>query len=194
MLASIRNNKMKLNKAKTTIAGLLILVISSCGTFEKATTLNPETNYFPAKEKKKCTVLKEISVNADTLKILLVVPTSNYWLEMGKNLDYFESVLTYDQFQSEIVKKGLSDQIPSLAEKVGLNRAYNLYKPFVILNITKVKKTGNSWYAGLTLYDPNRADIIFQNEIWLNLMWDGWTDQGTMFPLFNSLLDYLRKQ
>ena len=113
---------------------------------------------------------------------------------MGKNLDYFNEVLTYDQFQNEIVKNDLSEKILSLSDKVGLNRAYKYYKPFVILDLTKIQKPNDGWYAGLKLYDPSKADIIFQNEIKLNLMWDGWTDQGTMFPLYNSLLDYLRKQ
>ena len=47
----------------------------------------------------------------------------------------------------------------------------------------------------LTIYnDPSKADFIYQNEIYVNLMWDGWTDQGTMYPLYNSLIDYLNKQ
>ena len=171
------------------------ILLSSCGTFEKAVKLNTDSNYFPSKKKKQesVVVLKEIPVNADTLKTLLVVSNTDYWIEMGKNLDYFDEVLTYEQFQTAIIREGLSNKIPNVSDRVGLNRAYNLYKPFVILNLTKVKKEGG-WFAGLTIYDPNRAETIYENEIWLNLMWDGWTDQGTMFPLFNSLLDYLRKQ
>ncbi len=173
----------------------IIFTLNSCGTFEKATTQNSESNYFPAKKKKQesVIVLKEIPVNADTLKTLLVVGSTDYWHDMGENLNYFDEVFTYEQFQTAIVREGLSEKIPSLSDRVSLNRAYNLYKPFVILNLTKVKKEGG-WYAGLTIYDPKRAETVFENEIWLNLMWDGWTDQGTMYPLFNSLLDYLRKQ
>lgn len=164
------------------------------GSFERAVTLDPATNHFPAKKKKQPKVLKVVNVNSDTLKSLLVVPSTDYWLQMGRNLNYFDSVMTYDEFQSAIVRKGLTDQIPSLSDKVGLNRAYDLYKPFVILSLTKIQNPGSGWFAGLSLYDPKSAETIFQNEIWLNLMWDGWTDQGTMFPLFNSFLDYLRKQ
>ena len=179
---------------KLSVIGLILISMISCGTFEKAATINTQTNYFPAKKNKVPVILIDKPTNADTLKLMLVVPSTDYWLAMGKNMNFFERVLTYDQFQSEIVKKGLSDKIPTLSDKVGLNRAYKLNQPYVILNLTKVNKPGNGWFAGLTLYDPKNAEIIFQNEIWLNLMWDGWTDQGTMFPLFNSLLDYLRKQ
>ena len=180
---------------KIGLFGILIVLLTGCGTFEKAARINPSTNYFDAKKKKQesVVVLKKVLVNADTLKTLLVVSTTDYWLQMGQYLNYFDEVLTYDQFQTAIIKAGLSEKIPNVSDKVGLNRAYSIYKPFVILNLTKVKKEGG-WFAGLTLYDPSRAETIFENEIWLNLMWDGWTDQGTMFPLFNSLLDYLREQ
>lgn len=184
------------NKLTTfALATIIITFVYGCGSFEKATTLNPSTNYFPAKKNKQPTVLKEIAVPKDSLRsFLLVVPSTDYWLKMGTNLNYFDTVMTYDQFQTSIVQNELTDKIPSLSDKVGLNRAYEYYRPFVILNLTKVQKPGDGWFAGLTLYDPKRAEVIFQNEIWLNLMWDGWTDQGTMFPLFNSLLDYLRKE
>ncbi|HPQ88469.1 MAG TPA: hypothetical protein PK055_12515 [Gammaproteobacteria bacterium] len=179
---------------RLSIVVLILISMISCGTFEKATTLNTRTNYFPAKKNKIPSILIDIPTNPDTLKMMLVVPSTDYWLAMGKYMNYFDKVLTYDQFESEIVKKGLSDKITSLSDKVGLNRAYNYFQPFVILEMTKINKPGGGWFAGLALYDPKKADVIFQNEIRLNLMWDGWTDQGTMFPLFNSMLDYLRKQ
>ena len=178
------------------IIGIIVVTVmfsTCCGTHEKVTTLN--TNYFPTKMKKQelVKVLKKISINADTLKTLLVVPTSDFWLQMGQNLNYFNEVLTDDQFESAIVKAGLSDQIFTVYDKMGLNRAYNAYKPFVILSQTKVRKKGR-WYAGLTLYDPKSAEMIFENEIWVDLVWVGWTDQVTTYPLLNSLLDYLREQ
>jgi len=117
-------------------------------------------------------------------------------------IDYFSLVLSasrkedvrFDKFYAfDSTTISLFSEV-NVSDKVGLNRAYNIYRPFVILNLTKVKKESGGWFAGLTLYDPSRAKTIFENEIWLNLMWDGWTDQGTMFPLFNSLLDYLREQ
>ena len=179
---------------KTLSAVILISVITSgCGSFNKATTVSSTTNYFPAKKNKNAKTLIDIPVNADTLRTLLVVPESEYSLTMGKNLDYFNEVIYYSELQKRIIQNDLQDKVPSLSDLVGLNNAAIHYKPFVILETTK-KKKDNGWYAGLRLYDPKRAETIFENEIYLNLMWDGWTDQGTMFPLYNSLLDYLRKQ
>jgi len=189
-------NKPKVNANRPFILALTILIattITSCGTFEKATTLNSDTGRFPAKNKT-VTILKKVSVNADTLKTLIIVPNTPYWREMTKNMKYFKEVMTFAELQKDIIAKGLTDKIPTISDRIGLNNAYKYYRPFVILNMTKEQKPGKGWYAGLTLYDPGKADYIFQNEIWLNLMWDGWTDQGTMYPLFNSLLNYLHEQ
>ena len=172
---------------------LIATTITSCGSFEKVTTLNANTGRFPAKNKTVIT-LKKTSVNVDTLKTLIIVPNTTYWIEMSKNMKYFKEVMTFAGLQKDIIAKGLTDKIPTVSDRIGLNNAYKYYRPFVILNMTKAQKPGNGWYAGLTLYDPGKADYIFQNEIWLNLMWDGWTDQGTMYPLFNSMLDYLNEQ
>lgn len=172
---------------------LIATTITSCGSSEKVTTLNANTRRFPAKNKTVIT-LKKTSVNVDTLKTLIIVPNTTYWIEMSKNMKYFKEVMTLAGLQKDIIAKGLTDKIPTVWDRIGLNNAYKYYRPFVILNMTKAQKPGSGWYAGLTLYDPGKADYIFQNEIWLNLMWDGWTDQGTMYPLFNSMLDYLNEQ
>ena len=184
-----------MSRIKIGVVVFIIMLLTSCGTFEKVTTLNLNTNYFPAKVKKQelVKVLKKVSINADTLKTLLVVPTSDYWLQMGQNLNFFNEVLTDDQFESAIVKAGLSEKVFTVYDKMGLHRAYNIYKPFVILSQTKENKKGR-WYAGLTLYDPKSAETIFENEIYVDLIWEGWTDQVTTYPLLNSLLDYLREQ
>ena len=186
---------MKNNSLNYAIVALIITLINGCGTIEKAVPLNPSTRYFPAKKNKQTIVLKEIEVDKDALKsFLLVVPTSDYWLQMGTNLNYFDTVMTFEQFQTTIVQEGLTKNIPSVSDMVGLNRAYNYYRPFLLLNLNTEQKETGGWFTGLTLYHPERAEVIYQNEIKLNLMWDGWTDQGTMFPLFNSLLDYLRRE
>lgn len=173
--------------------GVFLLIIS-CGTVQKPAKLNQQTNYFPAKENKVVNVLHSINVDADTLKTLLVVPNSEYFVEMGKNMNFFDEVLSYEEFQNAIIKAGLADEVGGIYDNIGLNRASKKFKPFVILETTRKQKTEGGWYAGFKLYDPKKAEVIFQNEIKLNLMWDGWTDQGTMFPLYNNLLDYLRKQ
>lgn len=179
---------------KILLNGLLVLLLCSCGTFSKVSKLDTQTNYFPARQNHIPKVLINKTVNYDSLKnILVVLLDDDYWFKMGKNLEYFDSVMSVEHFKVSLKQAGLSDKVPIQFDPANFHTLYDLYQPFVMLDLTKVRK-GDDWYAGLVLYDPGRSEIIFQNEIWLNLRWDGWTDQGTMYPLFNSLLDYLRKQ
>ncbi|WP_291135514.1 hypothetical protein [Flavobacterium sp. UBA7663] len=173
---------------------LLIITLTSCGTFNKTSKIDEKTGLFPAKKNKIVTILKDEVVKRDTLKKLIIVPNDEYSIEMTKNLNYFDKILTFEEFQKDIISKKLDDKIPSVSDRIGLKNAYKHYGPFVILHFSKERKSNNELFAGLSLYDPNKADFIYQSEILVNLMWDGWTDQGTMYPLFNSLIDYLNKQ
>ena len=149
---------------------------------------------FPTKGHKEVTILKRINVNADTLKTLLIVPNNTSWIEIGKKLNYFKEVRTFLEFQKDIIAKGLSDKIPSISDKIGLYNAYVNYKPFVILiNSSEDLKT-QGFRTRLSLYDPLRSDMIFKNEVRLNLMWEGYSDKKILYPLLNSLMDYLNEQ
>ncbi|MEI6091275.1 MAG: hypothetical protein WCR42_12545 [bacterium] len=170
-----------------------IVGLTSCGSLGKVTTLNPNTGRFPAK-KKTINIINKTSVNADTLKTLIIVPDTPYWIGMVQNMKFFNEVMTMDELEKDIIKKGLTEQIPTLSNYNGLKKAYKYYKPFVIIMLTEEKKSNGSWYVGFELFDPSRVDKIFQNEIHINQIWSDWTDRGTMYPLFNSLLDYLTEQ
>lgn len=149
---------------------------------------------FPTQGRKQVSILKKVNVNADTLKMLLVVPNSNIWVIWGKKMNYFNEVITIADFQKNIIARGLTNKIPSISDRVGLYNAYIHYRPFVILSET-VKGSGTKgFHVRLNLYDPMRSDLIFQNEVRLNLMWEGYTDMRVLYPLFNSLVDYLNGQ
>ena len=112
---------------------------------------------------------------------------------MGKNLEYFNDVMTYNQLQDKILELGdtldLRFQLP---DKLKLNRAARLYKPFVILERPDIQRDEHYvWVTGLSVYDPLRGEIIFENQIPDDAIR---CNKGFYFPLFNSFLRYLRKQ
>ncbi|WP_158961728.1 hypothetical protein [Myroides fluvii] len=189
------------NKRKNKALRLLLLTLSlvaftSCGTYEKAKPLDASTHYFPSKVKdqERVIVLKEIPLSADTLKSVLLTTDEIYWSTMGKNLNYFDEVLTVSELQQKLIQRGVSTDQVDLAKGIGLQAVHDLYKPYVALGLEKYQLENGKWHAWMYLYDPKREETIYECAIPLNLMWDGWTDQATLFPLFNSLLDYLRKQ
>ncbi|MEI6091276.1 MAG: hypothetical protein WCR42_12550 [bacterium] len=161
----------------------------SCDTYDKVTTLNPKTGRFNAYNVN-VKITTASKANTDTLKKLIIVPNSSYWIGMVKNMNYFDEIMTFSDMDMDITKKGLADKIPSLTDKIGLNRAYNLYRPFFVLYFTQELKN-NQLYFGLALYDPGKVETIFENKVFVNHSVLDRTDQKTMYPLFNSLLDYL---
>lgn len=149
---------------------------------------------FPTQGRKQVSILKKVKVNADTLKMLLVVPNSNMWVIWGKKMNYFNEVMTIADFQKNIIAKGLTNKIPSISDRIGLYNAYINYRPFVILGESSKDLGTKGYRVRLSLYNPMRSDFIFQNEVRLNLMWEGYTDLRVLYPLFNSLADYLNEQ
>lgn len=154
--------------------------------------LDSKTNYFEPKPYKRIEIISEISVNADTLKSLLVVPNGDYYFEMGKNLKYFKEVMTYDQFSHKTTNLGDTlDLSLDSPDKLKLQKAAKLYKPYIIMEKPKVHQDENYvWVTGLTIYDPLRGQTIFRTKEYIkyNLTHD------VMLALYNNFLDYLRNQ
>ncbi|MCH5598098.1 hypothetical protein [Niabella ginsengisoli] len=175
---------------------LVVFSVAICLICNKITaqTASSNSERFPTTGHKEVTILKKTNVNADTLKTLLIVPNNTSWIEIGKKLNYFKEVMTLSELQKDIIAKGLSDKIPSISDKIGLYNAYKNYKPFVILINSNEDLKAQGFRTRLSLYDPMRSDMIFRNEVRLNLMWEGYSDKKVLNPLLNSLVDYLSEQ
>ncbi|MEQ3662701.1 MAG: hypothetical protein ABNG96_08430, partial [Flavobacterium sp.] len=100
---------------KTLIILICISTFTSCGTFNKTSKTNEKTGYFPAKKNKTVTIIKEEKISKDILKKLIIVPNDAYTLEMVKNLNFFDNIMTFEEFQKDIISKNLEDRIPSVS-------------------------------------------------------------------------------
>lgn len=166
----------------------IMTLTTSCSTSLTATMKNKQTGYFVAKNK--ATIIQSIEQPRDSVKKLLVLGESEYFKSMAKNLNFFDTIITYEELERKIVEERLQDKIPSLNGVIGLSNAANYYKPFYVLYVER-KKVENKWYAELKLLNAKTGKDVFISEIYLNLMWDAHSDKGTYNPLFNSLIDYL---
>ena len=176
---------------------LIVVIIISCVPFSepKSKMLNPKTNYFNANNKFEITVISDTNVNADTLKSLLVVPNGDYFYEMGKNLGYFNEVMTYNQLHDKILELGDTLDLRLVSpDKLKLNKAAKMFKPFVIMKEPNLYlDENNAFMAGITIYDPLRGETIFQNKMFTkNSLFIN--NKKILLPLYNNFLDYLRKQ
>lgn len=170
------------------------VILFTCFNSTLTAQLTDTSKLFPTEGRKQVSISKKVNVNADTLKRLLVIPNSNIWGIWAKQMNYFNEVMTIADFQKNIIAKGLTNKVPSISDRIGLYKAYIHYRPYVLLSQT-IKHVGRKKFeVRLNLYDPVRADLIFQNVIHFNLLWEEYTDLKALFPLFNSLVGYLNEQ
>lgn len=166
------------------------LLLLNCGFYyQKGTNLNPKTNYFKA-PKIEVRVLTEVAIPAKDLKPLLLVEYERGF-EIAKNLNFFDEVMTTDQFEDAIIKADFADKITSLRDKKGLHKAATQFRPFVLLERVYRQRGAKE---GFRLYDPKNEKIIFENEMNFGVFSMPHNDQRRYFPLYNNLLEYLRNQ
>ncbi len=177
---------------RTLILIFLIVILVACESVRPVSKINKTTNYFPITINNKALVLREVAVDVDSLKNLLVV--DEYFVEMGNNLEFFKAVKTEEQFFSEISRSSLAKKIPNFTSNEGLYNLAQIYPSFVILYFSSDKKPNGDVSTVLSLYYPKLGNIVFQSEIDVNLREDNKQEQAALNQLFNSLLDYLRKQ
>jgi hypothetical protein len=171
---------------KLIIAGFLLL-LTACSSMQ-VTTVDPETGYFEAKKQAVTIVSKRR--NLDAIKELILVPDEDFVKGQINNIEYFNEVITFDDLEKAIIVNGLQDKVPSVRNKIGINKAANEYKPFLWFRFD-TRGSGNSEYAQFILTDPKTLEDIFISEIHLDYLWAGVNDQYTWYPLFNEMIKYI---
>lgn len=169
---------------------LLMVALSACGTTQKVVSLNPATGYFPTEHK--AVVVLDKPIDLDARKSLIVVARSEFVQGQIRNIGYFDEAITLDDLQTRIVQAGLSEQVPSIVDRIGLNRAAKVYKPFLWLR-HETRGTGTQQYAKIILTDATTLEDVFVAETHLDYVWSGVNDQYNWYPMFNALIDYIEK-
>ena len=177
-----------------TLLVLSLLSLTSCAIFPSR-KINPETGYFPANKNRKVIVHTALPVSADTLKKLLVVmPLFDQWTKTAENINYFDEVIYYGDFIKEIDEKGLGQSFTNENNEIDLGKVYKEYRPFTVLYYEQNKFKNGKTYGAVMLYRPDTDKVIFSSYARINRLTDGTSYSVIYYPLFNSLLDYLRAQ
>ncbi len=168
------------------------LLFISCGNMSRVVSIDEETGYFPAWKNRKAIITASIKINPDTLKKLVVVYNSEYLKSITINMKYFREVMDFSELEKAFIANGCEVKGPLNLGSLDLYLDFIDTYPFTVLYMDS-RKEENKSYAELKLYDPIRGEDIFASEIIFNEMLEGWTDKGTTYPLFNSLIDYLKE-
>ncbi|MCF6300175.1 MAG: hypothetical protein L3J52_03510 [Proteobacteria bacterium] len=168
---------------------VFIFMVSAC-TSLKIVETNPDTGYFPGS--KRATVIKSIAIDLDSVKDLVLVPNGEFTNKMVENIEYFDEVITFEDLEKIIIRNDLTDKVPSVNDRIGINKAAKAYKKFLWIRWDS-RKDGSKLYQQLLLTDPISLEDIFICETHLDYVWTGVNDQANFYPMMNSLIDYIRK-
>ena len=165
----------------------IIIYLAGCSVMQVA-ELDPETKRFPTKVQ--ATIVKSINTDLDGLKNLLLLPDNEFVKGQIGNIDYFDETMTIDELETVIVRNNLQDKVPSVKDKIGINKAYKAYKPFLWLKFD-TREDGNKIYGQFILIKPDTLEEIFIVEKYFDYVWAGVNDKNTWYPMFNALVDYI---
>ncbi len=171
---------------KNLLTLILFLILVSCGTVGKVTERQENGKFQASKEAE---IIKSIPFDLDSQKTLLVVPNGEYMLGMAENINYFDKVIKFEDFELEIIRDEKQEEVGSLSGKIGLSNACNKYKPFLYIQLDDNDEKSN--YVQLKLINPKNAEELFVTEIFMDFLWAGVHDRNTFNPLFNSLIEYI---
>lgn len=174
---------------KKAVIVLFVLLISACSSL-KVAKLDPKTGLFPSENK--ATVVTSKPLDIDQKKSLILVSDSAFAKQQIINIGYFDKVINHGELEVLIVKNDLSDKISSVHDKLGINKAAKYYKPFLWFRIN-TKNRDNKKYAQFILTDPLTLDDYFVTETLLDYKWTGVNDQNNWYPMFNALIEYIKK-
>jgi hypothetical protein len=167
----------------------LMVVVSGC-TSMKVAPVDPNTGYFPSQKKGAVVVNKPMDLDAN--KDLIVVANSEFLTGQLRNINYFGEVITIEELQKRIIAAGLTDKVPTIQDRIGLSNAAKYYKPFLWLRFN-VRGEQPSQYAQFILTGPATSEDYFLTETKLDYLWTGVNDQHNWYPMFNSLIDYIKQ-
>lgn len=166
---------------------LFTAVVCGC-TNMKVAEIDKNTGRFPTTVK--ATVVKDVEFDLGSMKSLILAPDNEFVLGQLRNIAYFDEVITLEDLEEIIIKNDLTEQVPSIREKIGINRAYKAYKPFLWLRFD-TREEGNKTYGQFILTKPDTLEDIFIVEKHFDYVWAGVNDQNTWYPMFNALVDYI---
>lgn len=174
---------------KKVLIGICCLIAAGC-TSMKVAQLDPTTGRFPTTAV--ATVVKSEKVNLDSMKMLLLLPDNEFVKGQIANIKYFDKTMTLDDLETLIIQNNLTEQVPSVRDKIGINKAYKAYQPFLWLRFDTRNSDGKT-YGRFILTHPETLEDLFIVEKYFDYIWAGVNDQNTWYPMFNALVDYIEQ-
>lgn len=172
---------------KRLISVLMILLLNGCLTLGEVSEIDPKTGYFPSEAK--ANVIKNQKYDIDKMKSLILVTDGPFFQGQVQNIKFFDHVINENDLLAIIVRENLQSKVSPVINAVAINQVYENYRPFLWLRYnTRVE--GKKVYGQIILSDPKNMNDLFIAERYFD---KSRSDQALWYPLFNSLIDYIRE-
>lgn len=145
------------------VACALALLLTACSSLQ-VVEVDSKTGYFPTGTK--------ANTVTNAQKALVVVPNGGFSEGLLTNVGYFDEVITVDELVNRVIAANLTDRVPSITDRIGLNNAAKHYKNFLWLHY-ETRTSGNQQYRQLVLTDALTMEDYFASETFLDYVWVG---------------------
>jgi hypothetical protein len=164
---------------------MLIAAPLSCSVMK----VSDRNQYGYFNESKSAITIKLVNINLDSLNSLILVPNNSFTKGMVEEISYFDSTLTFEEFEKLIIVDNKQDEIGSISGIIGLNIASRKYRSF--LYITIEIDNNDRKKVQLKLINPETSEDLFIAYVSYTPGWSGVYDNNTFNPLFNELIKYI---
>lgn len=170
------------------------LALGGCGTQLQVAEVDPATGLLKSErgEVGAATVVTAKQMSLAPFRSMVFVSGSQFGIDQMKKIGYFTEVVDLDGLQRLIIANNLQEKIPTLTDKIGLNKLYRAHKPFLWVHFKRVTRQHKE-YMQLVATNPDTLEDIFVSEVHLDYAWSGVTDQNSRYPLFNSLITWINQ-
>ncbi|WP_150119224.1 hypothetical protein [Massilia sp. NR 4-1] len=171
-----------------------MVMLAGCATRMKVAEVDPTTGLLKSEvgTVSTATVVTSKQMSLAPFKGMVFISGSQASIDQMRKIGYFDEVMDLDDLQKLIISNNLQDKVPSLNDKIGLNKLYRAYKPFLWVYFKRITKE-NKPYMQLVATNPDTLEDVFVSEVYLDFVWSGVNDQNSRYPLFNALISWINQ-
>lgn len=191
-----KGGRMRAN-IKGIFPAVLLTLLAGCTTEFQAVNVDPHSGYLPTMPNASAPAKKAEMVTSQKIDLAkyegrLLIAGGTFFEQETRNIGGFTDIFTFDDLQKRIIAANLQDKVPSVNDLIGLNKAYQNYKPFLFMHFKIETEADNKRYGEIIVTDPGSTQDLMVAQISLCGAPVCENDQDTWYPLFNSYIDWLR--
>lgn len=184
---------------KAAVIGTALLALGACSSTFEATSLDASGRFPVSRVLPPEAIKVSEAYPVDQSRKLLLVRTNlgtltnyeEYFETSFENIGFFGTVMRTEEFERDLVRRGLAEEVGSVTGFAGLSKASRALGPFMVVDIQLTADVGYQVAMTMTAYDPATATELFKVDYEVT-NWAGL--DGVLFePSFNAFIAWLEE-